>query len=249
MRNNNIIKYLDGNSYIVGTYEDNIQYFNFIDTMSYLKALAQSRDKDFKLNAHDKKIYEQLFYYFTNNQNYFNGSEINFKKGLLIVGANGVGKSTILKLFTDFFFEGKNRFYYISNLALQGNDQGTSVLDQINFKHDYCLDDIGSESKTIFYGQHFEVFEHVIKKHEQTNFPEYRPDQKLCGKIWSSTNFKSSRIIPNRKARIYATTNLSLSEIESRYGSRIYSRIASFFNVINFPTVNDKRIAGANIVR
>jgi energy-coupling factor transporter ATP-binding protein EcfA2 len=237
-----------GEPYEVGTKVDNKFLFDFRSSLSYMKLIARDQNPDFFLNPNDKRVFEQLFYYFTKSADYFKSNEISFQKGLLIVGKNGVGKSTILKMFTEFFFEQKSRFYHISNLAKEANISGISSMSQINFKHDFCLDDVGSEQKSMYYGNNFEIFGEIMKEYERVNFPSFRPEQLLCSSV--------EKMIPNgkrknaiRPARIYATTNLTLDEIKERYGARIHSRTASYFNIVNFPTEIDKRVAKAKILR
>lgn len=248
MKETPFYKFWKGEPYEVGTKIDNKIFFDFYLSLNYMKLIARDHNPEFFLDVNDRRIFEQLFHYFTNCKEYFKPDEINFQKGLLIVGKNGVGKSTILKMFSEFFYEQKSRFYHLSNLAKEVDKNGIRCINQINFKYDFCLDDIGSEKKSMFFGNRFEIFEDILKEFERVNFPSFRPDQSLC--------LSFEKIVPHgkrknaiRPARIYATTNLTLDEIRERYGNRIHSRIAAFFNIINFPTVMDKRIEKARILR
>lgn len=243
-------KYINGIAFKVGEMsEDNKIHPDFNLTLKYFEALGKSYNRKFFIDKNDLSIFENLFNYFLKDKEYCASKNINPNKGLLLVGGNGVGKSTILKIFAEFFSNGRSIIYSMCNLSEKVSKDGIAALDNINYRRDFILDDVGSEMQSVYYGARNEVFSSILMNFERINFPAYKPDEDNFVTQLPSTEINSTRINPKKQAHILASTNFTLQEFEDRYGERVYSRMAEFFNIINFPTTVDKRIARANIVR
>ena len=104
--------------------------------------LKHGTKREFLYNADNKKVIEQLYYYFTNNDN-FNGEH---SKGILIAGKNGVGKTVILKSFFEIIKMLNIRVvrgYHSKELAAKLVDKEV-LID--NLKRPLFIDDLGKES-------------------------------------------------------------------------------------------------------
>jgi hypothetical protein len=249
MENRDWIKNVNGNSFKVGVIRDGKYCPDFDLSMLYFEALGKKYNSDFFIDKNDTIVFEYLFYYFLKDTDYCNARGINLDKGILLVGGNGVGKTTILKMFIDFFTFGRCKDYSMSELGEKVSIEGITYLDTINFKYDFYLDDIGSEMKSVHFGQQIEVFSSILKRFEAVNFPAYMPDESYLTTYTENTGYSSKRKNNKKAAHIFATTNLTLEDFQTRYCHRVYSRLAGSFNIINFPTTRDKRAFNANVLR
>ncbi|MBF4983034.1 hypothetical protein FNJ87_01335 [Nonlabens mediterrranea] len=243
-------KYINGTAFKVGEMsQDNKIHLDFSLLLNYFEALGKSYNLKFFIDKNDITVFENLFNYYLKDEEYCTRKNIDPNKGLLLVGGNGVGKSTIIKMFAEFFISGKPKVYSMCDLSEKVSIDGIAALDIINYQRDFILDDVGSEMQSVYYGTRNEVFSSILMNFEQKNFPAYTPDENNFVTKLSSSDISSTRTNPKIHARIFASTNFTLQEFEDRYGKRVYSRMAEYFNIINFPTTIDKRIARANIIR
>nr|WP_152565576.1 hypothetical protein [Nonlabens ulvanivorans] len=248
MNKRDFIKLVNGNEYKLGVKVGSKVDLEFDLLMKYFEALGKKYNPDFFIDEMDIPVFEKLFYYFTQNKIWCSTNNININKGIMLVGGNGVGKSTILRLFTEFFGMGKLKYYSMSELGEKVSRDGLSTLDAINFSRAFVIDDVGSEKESMYFGIRTEVFNSILMKFEHKNFPAYKPDEEGLISLISNADKETTRLNPSKPARIYASTNLCLDEFEERYGKRVYSRMAGFFNILNFPTRTDKRALLANVV-
>lgn len=182
----------------------------------------------YTIDGENEKVVTDLAYYFTDDQR-FSG---NLKKGILLHGNVGVGKTALM----DFFVRNpKQSFILVSCRQIEkdfathdpkeGDGIGKYSLDWISrsstadpFGHKslgFCFDDLGTEpAVTKFFGTDKSVMTEVILN---------RYDNKL-------EFFKT-----------HITTNLDDKKIESRYGTRAWDRIKQMFNIIEFKTIKSRR--------
>lgn len=155
---------------------------------------------------------------------YFAGetSTLNPKKGLLLVGGVGIGKSTMMQFFSrnqvalfrilscrdiesDFSADGeksvRNCSYNIT-VAPNSNEFGHSECG-------FCFDDLGTEANGKHFGKEKNVMAEIILNRYDNNIP-----------------FVFTHI----------TTNLTAKEIEAQYGSRVTDRMKQMFNIVTFPS-------------
>lgn len=169
---------------------------------------------------------ELLSMYFTGDAR-FEENGLSLKKGLLLMGGTGVGKTTLMQLFA------KNPIcsYRIVECREIANDyatNGANVIDnyiedihpshQNPFRQDawgLCFDDLGTESMRKNFGNEANIMEEII-------LSRYSRRNALINKT-------------------HITTNLTGNDIEERYGARVRSRMREMFNVIEFVDAKDMR--------
>lgn len=149
------------------------------------------------------------------------------RKGLLLCGGIGIGKSTLLKFFrrnqlasfkviscrdveADFAMQGDEAMQeYSSNLTIASNS------DPFGHRQiGYCFDDLGTEDISKHYGRFKNVMQAVILN---------RYDQQL----------------PFHMTHI--TTNLTADQLKDFYDARAIDRMREMFNIIDFPTTEKSR--------
>lgn len=194
-----------------------------------MSEMAKLLDTDFAIDDENENIYETLTRYFMGREDFdpfkIVGNKASLKKGLLLAGLTGVGKTYAMKIFSE-LSKGSNKFFIpISSMKfVQAFDKGGfeaigvgSDLTEIRDKKyrdgtRFCFDDLGSERLGNY---QTEVMQHVledkIEKWEET------------GQIF------------------HITTNFTIGELGERYGKRIESRLYQVFNIISF-TGRDRRI-------
>lgn len=181
----------------------------------------------------NKQIIRALCYYFTNDERFtkFNdkdGNPLNWSlnKGIALMGFVGVGKSTIMDLFS---LNKRQCYKTISCRAIadsfadyRGQGMGAhqilhaysanipnSYMDLRHFlqkDRGYCFDDLGTEDTKKNFGNEVNVMQQILLN---------RYDKKLAP-------FHSTHI----------TSNLTTDQIGEFYGERVRSRLREMFNVI-----------------
>lgn len=186
---------------------------------------AKTKIEGFNLSSEELEIYKQLSMYFTSDPG-FKGS---LKKGLLLFGNIGCGKTTALKLF---MFNPKQSFaiFPCRRVADEFTREGTEALMKytgmifINQPELYygqksvgiCYDDLGTEHTAKHFGNERNVMAEII-------LTRYEIEQ-------------------HNGYNIHMTTNLKAEQIKELYGERVSSRMREMFNIIRFPeNSKDKR--------
>jgi DNA replication protein DnaC len=171
--------------------------------LSRLKALAGD-------SCQITKDYNAIFSYF-----YGDTDTLDKKKGLLLMGNIGCGKTTLMRVFRD----NSNPYKIVSCKDVsdiwkkEGDissfcrlDKGKSYYKSVFGIRDtgICFDDLGIETRTRNYGDESNVMEDVILS-------------------WYNTGLFN---------RIHITTNLTVDEIEVKYGKRVRSKMREMFNLV-----------------
>jgi DNA replication protein DnaC len=128
------------------------------------------------------------------------------KKGLLIMGPVGVGKTTLMKE----FLEEKNKGPWITDYEVKRGVQqeGYNWFNRFVMDH-LTFDDLGAEPETILsYGHQFNPGEEIIQL-------RYEVFQRTAG-----------------RNRTCFTTNYNREDLLARYGERCYSRLQEMCNFI-----------------
>lgn len=199
------------------------------------KALIEFGFKDdgkpvFELSEEEKILYRALAMYFTRDQNFEKqGEGFSLKKGLMLYGNIGCGKTTAMKLFS----ANPHQSYAVISCRKVQADFASKGFSEINKYSDWvqsgmpnisygqrqlgsCFDDFGTESTAKNFGNELNVMADVIQNRYE---------------LESSTYF-----------RTHFTTNLDTSLIDQFYGSRVRSRLREMVNMIVFPLESkDKR--------
>lgn len=140
------------------------------------------------------KQQEQVNDYFNNDQ----------KKGLMLYGPNGTGKSTAMRPHVDKMWNG-SALQFASVIAKNGTD----YINKYSM-HDMYIDDLGRERTTVAnFGD-----KNITPLHDLIH---YRYE------VFINSGYKT-----------HISTNLSFKEIQERYGIPIADRIKEMCSVIEF---------------
>ncbi len=182
-----------------------------------IKKYITDKFPDYVIDQSNSEIFEMLCMYFANDPA-FELDGYSLKKGLMLFGPIGCGKTSLMKMFSVNTFR---PFSVVSCrvIADRYSKDGSDVLyefsstpacyPQQNYGHESlgrCFDDLGTEDSKKNFGNEVNVMQDVIYK------------------IYDNGGIGNFHI----------TTNLSVEEIEQAYGSRIRSRLREMFNVITF---------------
>ena len=199
------------------------------ETRRYFEKLKQVKEftpkdyltllKDFQqvYEAQNGRMYQSeqetnlndIIRYFANDIAFIaNGKKRSFKKGLMLYGNYGTGKTTIIRALRE-CLDINTRYGFNSCTKIVGlfNDEGSDVIRRFANYKDFYFDDFGSEPEGSHYGK-VNVMEKILEE-------RYLSFQK-------------------KGIKTHISTNLSFEQIEQRYGQRIGSRLYEMFNVIVF---------------
>jgi len=179
---------------------------------------------DFMVIAEDYEIIYKLLVYFLHDNAGADKFNISFRKGILLTGPVGCGKTTLMSILK-LFQEPNERFIMkpCRDISFEFIREGYSVIHKYSkqsFKYDiprsFCFDDLGTENSLKYYGNECNVMAEVLLSRYDL--------------------FVSHHMLT------HITTNLNSSEIEEIYGTRIRSRLREQFNLIAFSeSTKDKR--------
>ncbi len=189
------------------------------------------------LDEYNGKIFQQLLYYFSKDEQLFEG---DLSKGLFLQGGVGAGKTLFMKIFmenpllsyglvscrkvsdkysdegeegvqrnNETFGDGIKKYNGMIKLASNGDPFGHQQAG-------WCFDDMGTETVPAkHFGRDKNVMSDIILN---------RYDNQL--------DFNTTHI----------TTNLNTKEVEQKYGSRAFDRIGQMFNIVQFPKQPSRRV-------
>ncbi len=182
--------------------------------------------KRFHISENERGIIFGILAWFLEDEPVAEKMNIDLRKGILLSGPIGCGKTTLFKLMQNFPTKRKN-FGIISTRQIVSEfmQSGYEVLEKYsrgNFNHDirtpksYCFDDLGTETTSKYFGNDCNVMAEIL--------------------LTRYDLFKEKGIIT------HITTNLSATEIESQYGNRLRSRMREMFNLFGYEeSSEDKR--------
>lgn len=164
-------------------------------------------NKPFIQNENNKHLITALCFFISNDPRFKTELGYNPKKGLLIRGISGLGKTHLVKCIE------KNELNPILILSM------IEIADEIKSEGEYeikignnkiiYLDDVGTEEATVnHYGTKINFFKNFIE-------------------------IVYLRNIDKGFGKLIVSTNKSFSEIEENYGFRVRSRMKDMFNIIN----------------
>lgn len=167
-------------------------------------------------------IYLALCYYFTGDVQGMMKYQLSPRKGLMLFGNIGVGKTVIMDVFARNVVQSYKVIKcakIVSEFGLKDNAQLTIEKYSVMKANEhlgkyynqevlgYCFDDLGAEKMGSNYGK----------------------EEAMIDIIENRYNYN------HRGPKTHLTTNLSLEQIETRYGLRVLDRMRQMFNLIDFP--------------
>jgi DNA replication protein DnaC len=199
--------------------------FDFTKYLNFIQASGQKLyHPGFKVFAEDYEIIYKLMVYFLKDTSEAEKYNISFRKGILLSGPVGCGKTSLMNIIRQ-IQKPEERFIMKScrDVSFEFIQDGYTVIQKYSkqsFKLDvprtYCFDDLGTESNLKYYGNDCNVMAEILLS---------RYD-----------------LFVSRHMITHLTTNLNSSEIEELYGTRIRSRLREQFNLIAFnESAKDKR--------
>ena len=199
---------------------------NPTETYQFLESRGRDiLNPNFKIYQEDHELILKLLAYFTNNQQACQKYAISLRKGLMLSGPVGCGKTSLMRLFNTLLLpQYKYQVKPCRDISFEFNRDGYSVIHKYSTnsysrgQHKiYCFDDLGTENHLKFYGVECNVMAEIILS---------RYDQ-FC----------------LQGLQTHLTTNLTSMDIEEQYGKRVRSRMREMFNLLAFEVSSkDKRI-------
>jgi len=182
--------------------------------------------KPIVIDDDNRELLTLLSWYFAGDKRFESAAEgYSLSKGLYIYGAVGIGKTYIMKLFTDMQrkpFRMKDCSDISAEFKKEGEEGITKYFRdiQIHERHEWghtergwCFDDLGTESDGRYFGNQVNVMERIFEV-------RYRNHERLTTHIIS---------------------NLTVKQVEERYGVRIRERLREMMNVVYFTASKSRR--------
>lgn len=178
----------------------------------------------FQLQHEDIPTILKLASYFLQDTALCEDHGIDLRKGIMLTGPIGCGKTTLMNLFR-LICNQEDRFVVKSarDITFEFIQDGYETIHRYSrgkiyaseFRN-YCFDDLGTEKNMKHFGNECNVLAEILLS---------RYDLFVAGKL-----------------KTHITTNLSATELEEAYGNRLRSRLREMVNLIGFDmSVQDKR--------
>lgn len=207
-----------GNTYSLGKVQGKKIMYDFDKMLVYLDVKGKLLFGDkFKIIKEDHALLFKLCNYIIGDLENCGSAHIDPKKGILLTGPVGCGKTSIMKLLRHLTPHIKKyELFPCRNVVFSFNGLGYRVIEDYGNSGYYFFDDLGVEPVGKHYGKDCDVMgEILISRHD----------------LFIRTGI-----------RTHITTNLTSDEIEERYGHRVRSRMRELFNLVAFdPQSEDKR--------
>lgn len=182
----------------------------------------------FHLDDNNKPIVRNLYDYFTGST----GGKLDQSKGILLIGAVGSGKTTLMRLFGEFMrsldWQKGFKVFNCAQICAEYAELQNEAFDKYTYNKlgqcrgavEICLDELGREPLTAtHYGNKVDVMQHIL----QTRY----------------TMFQESGV------RTFATTNMSFEQLRVRYdganGAYLTDRFREMFNIVIFPGTSRRK--------
>lgn len=193
-----------------------------------IQGVCDEDGKPLEIDETNRKPIELLMQYFTRDPQ-FEQDGRSLKKGLVLYGGVGVGKTHIMRLLQHSNQYQLYRMVDCSDIAadFMKKDGGEQSLEKyfgdVKVQHrdvygrewiGYCFDDFGVESEGRYFGNSVNVMERIIEVRYRSKMP----------------------------ITTHLITNLNAAQMRERYGQRTADRMREMFNLIEFPaTAQSKR--------
>lgn len=195
---------------------NSVKHYSWDRCVRWLDGTGKQKfGRHFKIYPKDHPAIYKLVILAIRDRNETNRLGLDLKKGILLSGPIGCGKTSLMKLFGE--FPGAYTFEVHSSRQIAGAfmKMGFPLINRYGRKAEtICFDDLGTEQSLKYFGNETNVMAEILLE---------RYD------LFTSWGVKT-----------HGTTNLSASELESIYGNRIRSRMRESFNLVTM-TGPDKR--------
>ena len=182
----------------------------------WMKSVSKNRfGKDLIVNEYTKGLITTLCYFLSGDERFEKELGYSFRKGLLIRGISGVGKTHLVRCVED---NKRNPILVLSMIDITEKikSEGEYVIEPRE-KSIIYLDDVGTEEPTVkHYGTSISFFKNFI----ESTYLRYE------GKTFN---------------RLMISTNNSFDEMEEKYGFRVRSRIKEMFNIVDVDGVDMRK--------
>ena len=213
----------------IARFEKGVFQFDFPGCRNWLEGQGKKMfGAHFRIFQEDQELLLALLIYAIGDKEGAAKRNLDLKKGILLNGPIGCGKTSLMTLINYFFPKGKQyqiksareiSFEYekegyktINRYSKTTLKSGTSAINPNIF----CFDDLGIEQPQKYFGNECNVMAEILL---------------------SRYDLFVLKGLPT-----HLTTNLSASELESKYGNRIRSRMREMFNLVAFDkNSRDKR--------
>lgn len=180
---------------------------------------AKATIDNFQLTKQEEKIYKLLCLYFSKDLR-FEEEGYSLKKGIMLYGGVGCGKTTIMKLMRENPLQmfGVVECVAIADLYKDKEQGGGIVTNRYSSVPSICFNDLGIEIESgasSHMGNKKNVMAEIILNHYEKNE----------GKIF----------------RMHFTTNLNAEALDKEYTIRVRSRLREMCNIISLEGIEDKR--------
>jgi DNA replication protein DnaC len=210
----------------IGEIRNNTIHYDFEKIKTYLNIKGHLLfGKNFRIYKEDEALLFKLCSYFIQDHYSCAQMGIDTKKGILLSGPVGCGKTSLMQLLLHLAPQ-KTTYEIIPtrNIVFSFNASGFETLEQYNQTKNYCFDDLGVEPTGVHYAKECNVMGEILL----SRYDLFTQNSQSLGQSHSKTHL---------------TTNLNAEELEKRYGSRVRSRLRSMFNLISFDSNSkDKRM-------
>jgi DNA replication protein DnaC len=201
------------------TIENDIKIYHFKACLEFIQAKGKEKyGNEFSIRKEDFILIRKVLCYAIRDEEACQKYEIDFNKGILLLGPVGSGKTSLMTLIRDFFPTSFRPILKSTReVSYEFIKEGYEIIDQYG-KSDkvFCFDDLGVESSLKHYGNECNTMGEILLS---------RYDQFI--QFGTMT---------------HVTTNLNSVELEKMYGVRVRSRLREMFNLITFPKeTQDKR--------
>lgn len=190
--------------------ECNLSEDEIVRRKKILVHIANKHISNFQIDESNKYIISNLF-------NYFNDipGEYDLNKGLWLYGDVGTGKSSLMKVFSEYMKVWFNGFKIHICDKVSNEYAMSGSLDEFTYNENgyigypvwMCFDELGRETiPANHFGTKLNVMQHILH---------------IRYSLWQSTRLKT-----------FVTTNSGPKNIEENYGDFIRDRTREMFNII-----------------
>ena len=196
---------------------ENLIRYNYNQLLLYLQHKGKEKfGEQFYFRKTDVPLILQLMYYFLNDVEKAKEHKIDLRKGIMLSGPIGCGKTTLLELIKTIAVPEKKFFFTTArDVSFEFLQDGYEVIQRyskgipgLHTKRNFAFDDLGTERNLKYYGNECNIMAEILLS---------RYD-----------------LLIDHHFVTHITTNLSATELEEYYGNRVRSRLRNMCNLIFF---------------